>query len=458
MLIDEAEREGVSRCFNTKGPSCHDSSTNRLFFNPLPLKTHVRTIYLNAGRMVHFDTNRPSDEATTLPAGMAIIVEGNVIASITPSMEVVEEFDLQDHGAHSSHEGNRVHDLNGQAVVPGLVDGHTHLLWSGDRSQEVAWRQEGKTYSEIASMGGGIRSTVQHTRQASEEDLFSSGYARLRSALRTGTTHMEAKSGYGLSTESELKLLEVMARLNMVEHTPSIDPTWMGAHDVPSESTHEQYVESLLSEQLPAVVEQGIARSADVFCEPGWFGIEESEDLLKASKSSGLNLRMHVDEFVDGGGGELACSLGVDTADHAYHTPNDVRLAMKQAEVNTGFLPGTPYAMGDSWPNMEWMVEHNLPFTLATDFNPNCQTLSLPFMCSLMVQRCNMHPLKAIEAVTVSAAKTTPHPSGLAHGIIAEGAVANFNIVDGPHWEAMCLRPSGSPFSGTVLGGTFFAH
>ncbi|MEL0312871.1 MAG: hypothetical protein VXA43_05720, partial [Candidatus Poseidoniales archaeon] len=252
---------------------------------------------------------------------MAIIVEDNAIVSIAPSTEVVDEFDLHGHRAHSSHEGNRVHDLNGQSVVPGLVDGHTHLLWSGDRSQEVAWRQEGKTYSEIASMGGGIRSTVQHTRSASEEDLFSSGYARLRSALRTGTTHMEAKSGYGLSTESELKLLKVMARLNMVEHTPSIDPTWMGAHDVPAESTHEQYVESLLSEQLPAVVEQGIARSADVFCEPGWFGIEESEDLLKASKSSGLNLRMHVDEFVDGGGGELACSLGVDTADHAYHTP-----------------------------------------------------------------------------------------------------------------------------------------
>ena len=408
--------------------------------------------------MVHFDTSRPLDEEATLAAGMAIVVEGNEIQSIQPSQDIIDEFGLGVQGTSASIEGIHVHDLSGQAVVPGLVDGHTHLLWSGDRSQEVAWRQEGKTYAEIASMGGGIRSTVQCTRSALDEDLFALGYARLRSALRTGTTHMEAKSGYGLSTESELKLLNVMDRLNTIEHTPSIDPTWMGAHDVPSDTTHEVYVEALISEQLPAVIDQGIARSADVFCEPGWFSVEESEDLLKASKSAGLRLRMHVDEFVDGGGGELACSLGVDTADHAYHTPNEVRLSMKQSGVNTGFLPGTPYAMGDSWPDMEWVVGNQLPFTLATDFNPNCQTLSLPFMCSLMVQRCNVHPLKAIEAVTASAAKTTPHPSGLAHGVIAEGAVANFNIVDGPHWEAMCLRPSASPFSATVLDGNFIAH
>lgn len=408
--------------------------------------------------MVHFDPSKTDDEELTYGEGMAIIVEGGRITSIQSSHSVADEYGLQHGESTPSIEEIRIHDLGGQAVVPGLVDGHTHLLWSGDRSREVAWRQEGKSYAEIASLGGGIRSTVSHTRSASEDDLLASGYARLRSALRTGTTHMEAKSGYGLSTESELKLLKVMGHLNTIEHTPSIDPTWMGAHDIPSDSSHEAYVESLLSEQLPAVVEQGIARSADVFCEPGWFTIEESEELLKASKSAGLNLRMHVDEFVDGGGGELACQLGVDTADHAYHTPEQVRLEMKRVGVNTGFLPGTPYAMGDSWPNMNWVVDQEVPFTLATDFNPNCQTLSLPFMCSLMVQRSQVHPLKAIEAVTVSAARTTPHPSGLPHGVIAEGAVANFNIVDGPNWEAMCLRPSGTPFAATVLGGQFLPH
>lgn len=408
--------------------------------------------------MVHFDPTIVNNEGSTFAEGKSIIVEAGVITSIQSSQSIIDEYGLQLDEISSSTGDVRIHDLRGRGVVPGLVDGHTHLLWSGDRSREVTWRQEGKSYADIASLGGGIRSTVNHTRAASEDDLFASGYARLRTALTTGTTHMEAKSGYGLSTESELKLLKVMGRLNSIDHTPSIDPTWMGAHDIPSDTSHEAYVETLLSEQLPAIVEQGIARSTDVFCEPGWFTIDESEDLLKASKSAGLNLRMHVDEFVDGGGGELACSLGVDTADHAYHTPEHVRLEMKRIGVNTGFLPGTPYAMGDPWPNMDWVVEHDVPFTLATDFNPNCQTLSLPLMCSLMVQRCQMHPLKAIEAVTASAARTTPHPSGLPHGVIAEGAVANFNIIDGPNWESMCLRPSGTPFAATVLAGQFIAH
>ena len=183
-------------------------------------------------------------------------------------------------------------------------------------------------------MGGGIRSTVAATRLAGDDELFALGYKRLREALRTGTTHLEAKSGYGLSTESELRLLQVASRLNGISHTPTIDSTWMGAHDTPPETPREAYVETLLSEQLPAVVEQGIARSADVFCEPGWFTVEESEDILRASRKAGLDLRMHVDEFVDGGGAELASALGVETADHAYHTPMEVRLDMKLSLIH----------------------------------------------------------------------------------------------------------------------------
>ena len=234
--------------------------------------------------MVHFDPSL-GDENRTYIAGKAIIVEGNVITSIADSLDVADEFgiDMNDH--KFQRDDVHVHDLGGQAVVPGLVDGHTHLLWSGDRSQEVAWRQEGKSYADIGSMGGGIRFTVEKTRNSSHDELFALGYERLRAAMRTGTTHMEAKSGYGLSTETELKLLDVMHRLNGVGHLPSIDPTWMGAHDTPSGTTRHAYHESLLSEQLPAVVEQGIARSADVFCEPGWFTLEESDCLLYTSPS-----------------------------------------------------------------------------------------------------------------------------------------------------------------------------
>ncbi|MEG3601171.1 MAG: imidazolonepropionase [Candidatus Thermoplasmatota archaeon] len=418
----------------------------------------MRAVFLNAGPLVHFAHERTSYENSIDGIGKAIIIEDDVIVSIKDSDEVVDEYSLNHDDVDAATADLAVHDLAGQSIVPGLIDGHTHLLWAGDRSREVSWRQAGKSYAEIADMGGGIRSTVESTRLAGDDELFALGYKRLREALRTGTTHLEAKSGYGLSTESELRLLQVASRLNGISHTPTIDSTWMGAHDTPPGTPREVYVETLLSEQLPAVVEQGIARSADVFCEPGWFTVEESEDILRASRKAGLALRMHVDEFVDGGGAELASALGVETADHAYHTPMEVRLDMKSNGVNTGFLPGTPYAMGDQWPDMADIVEHDVPFTLATDFNPNCQTLSLPLMCSLMVQRCGMNPLLALEAVTASAAKTTPHPSGRPHGVLKEGAVANFNIVDGPHWEAVCLRPSGSPFSATVLNGQFISH
>ena len=131
---------------------------------------------------------------------------------------------------------------------------------------------------------------------------------------------------------------------------------------------------------------------------------------------------------------------------------------MKGASVNTGFLPGTPYAMGDAWPELTPMHDHDIPFTLASDFNPNCYTLSLPFMCSLMVQRCGLHPLSALAAVTVNAAQVTQHPSGMVQGQLVEGAVANFNIVDGPNWESMMLRPSSTPFSGTVLNGHYISQ
>ena len=418
----------------------------------------MRTIYLNAGAMVHLSPSSSIDEESIYGAGKAIIVEDGVIQSIVDSEGAKDEYSIPADMVEFNHDALHVHDLCGQAIVPGLIDGHAHLLWAGDRSREVAWRQEGKSYAQISEMGGGIGHTVNQTRTASTEHLLELGYLRLRDALRTGTTHMEAKTGYGLSTKSELRLLEIAAQLNMIEHTPTIESTWMGAHDVPKGIKRRDYIDSLHAEQLPAVLDQGIARSVDVFCEPGWFSTEESEDILRAGHKGGLAMRMHIDEFADGGGGELAADLGVETADHAHHTPLEARQKMKEAGVNTGFLPGTPYAMGDSWPDLSPLLEHDIPFTLASDFNPNCYTLSLPFVCSLMVQRCGLHPLAALASVTVNAAQTTEHPSGLVHGQLVEGAVANFNILDGPHWESMMLRPSSTPFSGTVLNGNYISQ
>ena len=422
----------------------------------------VPTLLVDAGPMVHFETtmshpsNAPNEESISA-GGLAILIEDGLIANIQSSQAVREEYSYYGNEPILLDDLN-IQSLGGKAVIPGLIDSHSHLVWAGDRSQEVRWRQEGKTYTEISQMGGGISHTTSATRATTKDELYRLGYSRMRSALRSGTTHMEVKSGYGLDTETELKLIEVGHMLGEIQHLPTTDCTWLGAHDVPSHLSMDEYVEELLSQQLPAVAEQGLARSADVFCEPGWFSVEHSEVLLKESRASGLSLRMHIDEFSNGGGGDLAAELKVDTADHSYHTPMDTRLDMQQAGVITGFLPGTPYAMGDAWPSMNAMVEHGIDFTLATDFNPNCQTLSLPFMGSLMVQRCGMNPLDALFAVTAQAARSTPHPSGNLHGRLSVGAVANFNVLDSPHWESWALQPSHTPFHSTVLEGKVLIH
>ena len=424
----------------------------------------MRTVYVDAGPIAHLSGKGSlkghsmlDSEALVSPKGMGIVVQGNTIESISSSEELVDEYGLPDSEQPSDSE-IKIVSLNGNAIIPGLVDGHTHLLWAGDRSRELSWRHSGKSYKEISNMGGGIQDTVRSTASASDEDLVKLGYSRMRAALRTGTTHMEVKSGYGLTTDSELRLLDIASRLQSMEHLPSMDLTWLGAHDTPAGMNTEQYVEQILSEQLPKVVEQGHARSADVFCEPGWFTTEQSEDILKSSRDSGLELRMHIDEFVDGGGGELAAELGVTTADHAFHTNTDSRKKMDAAKVNTGFLPGTPYALGTQWPDFNTMIEEEFTWSIASDFNPNCKMLSLSFMGSLLSQRCSVHPLASLVAATRNPAETTPHSSGLVHGKLEPGAVANFNVIDGPYWEAWCLQPSHTPFVSTCISGNFIHH
>ena len=424
----------------------------------------MRTVYVDAGPIAHLSGKGSlkghsmlDSEALVSPKGMGIVVQGNTIESISSSEELVDEYGLPDSEQPSDSE-IKIVSLNGNAIIPGLVDGHTHLLWAGDRSRELSWRHSGKSYKEISNMGGGIQDTVRSTASASDEDLVKLGYSRMRAALRTGTTHMEVKSGYGLTTDSELRLLDIASRLQSIEHLPSMDLTWLGAHDTPAGMSTEQYVEQILSEQLPKVVDQGHARSADVFCEPGWFTTEQSEDILKSSRDSGLELRMHIDEFVDGGGGELAAELGVTTADHAFHTNTDSRKKMDAAKVNTGFLPGTPYALGTQWPDFNTMIEEEFTWSVASDFNPNCKMLSLSFMGSLLSQRCSVHPLASLVAATRNPAETTPHSSGLVHGKLEPGAVANFNVIDGPYWEAWCLQPSHTPFISTCISGNLIHH
>ncbi len=412
----------------------------------------MQRLLINAGPIAHLAGDGPitgyvDEEDYVSKPGLAILIEDHIIVRIGPTEEMKSEYSQAE-----------VLDLEGKAVVPGLVDSHTHLLWAGDRSREVSWKQQGMSYAEIAQNGGGIGATVGPTRATSDSGLAHLGVERMREALRNGTTHLEAKSGYGLDTDTELRLLSIAESLSAIERLPSLDLTWLGAHAAPVGGTIDNYFEELLSEQLPAVLDQGIARSADVFCEPGWFSVEQSEDILKASRDGGLDLRIHIDEFVDGGGGELAAELEVTSADHAHYTNLDTRQKMQKSGVNTGFLPGTPYSMGEDYPPFTECLDNEITWSIASDFNPNCRTLSLPFMGSLLVQRNEIPPIIALAACTRNSALTTPHPSGLVHGQIREGAIANLNIVDGPWWQSWCLRPGHSPFAATILEGELIYH
>lgn len=413
----------------------------------------MRKLLVNAGPIAHMASNVPIRGNITSASeyihnpGLAILVNEHIIERIDQSESLIAEFSDAE-----------LIDLEGRAVMPGLVDSHTHLLWAGDRSQEITWKQSGLSYKEIADKGGGISATVIPTRESSEIELAKLGLDRMGKSLRNGTTHLEVKSGYGLDTESELRLLSVAESIAKVEGMPSLDLTWLGAHAAPPGLTLEAYVEDLLSDQLPKISEQGFARSADVFCEPGWFSVEQSEDILKQSREHGLHLRMHIDEFTDGGGGDLAAELKVQTADHAHYSNENARHAMNASGVNTAFLPGTPYTMGDKYPPFDYCLDNDILWSVASDFNPNCQTLSLPFIGSILVQRNDISPITALAACTVNSAKTTPHPSGLTHGSIIEGSIANLNILDSPWLESWCLKPGHSPFKATVLEGNMIYH
>jgi imidazolonepropionase len=397
----------------------------------------MRTVYHNIGSLQTMDDLNSKLNCKT------IIVKNNVIESIGESIE-----------EYRSSDATFV-DVEGRAIIPGFIDTHNHLIWAGDRFNEHNLRMQGKSYADIANMGGGIMQTVSSTRKSTNEELYAIGKKRLEESLRNGTTFLEAKSGYGLSTTQELRLLEIVDRLKRESNLPSIHSTWMGAHAVTPEHNYATYTEEILSEQLPAVIDSKFAESADVFCEPGWFSVEQSEDILLSSRKGGLDLRMHIDEFVDGGGGELAADLKVRTADHAHHTPLESRIAMRDAGVLTGFLPGTPYSNGDEWPDFELAQQHSIPFTFATDFNPNCYINSIPFIGSLAVQRNGMSPFDALYSVTRQAAISTPRSDGIEHGVLKKGAIANFNILKSRHWESWCMTPSSSPVHSTCLEGTF---
>ena len=322
-------------------------------------------------------------------------------------------------------------DAGGRVVMPGFVDAHTHPVFGGTRAEEFEERARGATYQEIAARGGGIQSTVRITREATLDELVKAGKHYANWFLRTGTTTVEAKSGYGLTLEDELKILRAIQRLN--RETPlRYVPTFLGAHGIPPEykSRREQYVLLIVDEMLPRVAQEKLAEYCDVFCEGQAFTNDESRKILSAARCHGLGLRVHADQLSLSGGAKLAAELGTITADHLEHTDSAGIQALKSAGVQPVLLPGSVYALGSSrYPAAREMIDAGLAVVLATDFNPGSSpTPSMPMILSLASTHMRMTPAESITAATINAAHTLNRADQI--GSLEPGKLADFVIHD----------------------------
>ena len=327
--------------------------------------------------------------------------------------------------------GAQLIDATGKVVLPGFVDAHAHPVFAGDRVDEFEMRARGATYEEIAASGGGIRSTVRKTRAASEDELLTQAKKHAQWFLRGGTTTIEAKSGYGLTVEDELKILRVIRRLN-TETPIEFVPTFLGAHAIPDEfrSAPEQYVALVIHKMLPRVAEERLAESCDIFCERGYFDLADSEKILRAAQEHGLRLRMHVDQLTNSGGAFLAARLHAATADHLEQANAAEIAALAEAGVQPVLLPGSVYALGlTRYPRAREMIEAGLAVVVATDFNPGSSpTPSMPMILSLASTQMKMTPAETVTAATINAAYSLNRGDRI--GSLEAGKLANFALYD----------------------------
>jgi imidazolonepropionase len=320
-------------------------------------------------------------------------------------------------------------DARGRIVIPGFVDAHTHLVFAENRLDDFERRARGETYEQIAKAGGGIWSTVKKTRSASEADLLAQAKRHANWFLRCGTTTVEAKSGYGLTVEDELKILRVMRQLK--DEVPlEIVPTFLGAHAVPCDLSPDEYLGIVVTEMLPRVTAERLAEFCDIFCERGYFDIDQSRKILSAAKKVGLSLRGHVDQLTNSRGAKLMAELNATTADHLEQTDEQGIAALKKANVQPVLLPGSVYALGSSrYPRAREMIEAGLSVVLATDFNPGSSpTPSMPMILSLACTQMKMSTAEAITASTVNAAYSLNRGDKI--GSLEPGKLANFVIFD----------------------------
>lgn len=349
-----------------------------------------------------------------------------------------------------AEQGAQVVDAGGRLVTPGLIDAHTHLVFGGWRQHEIPLKLAGAGYLDILRMGGGILSTVKHTREETEDRLYEKSLGFAAEMLELGVTACEMKSGYGLNTETELKQLRVIRRL--AENLPmDIAATFLGAHAVPEEykGDADGYVDLLVNETLPAVAEQKLAQYCDVFCETGVFDVDQSRRVLEAGKALGLKPRIHADEIDAIGGAQLAGELGAVSAEHLIAANEEGMAALAKGGVIANLLPATSFYLDKTFAPARRMIELGIPVVVASDFNPgSCPSLNLPFAMNLALLRYKLTPEEILNAVTINAACSIGMEDRL--GSLEAGKQGDLVLWDAPDWE-MILYRFGSNLCHTVI-------
>lgn len=365
--------------------------------------------------------------------GVAVAVRGDRIAAVAPEAELRAAFaDAQ------------LVDCGGGVLTPGFVDSHTHAIFGRPRYEEQELRATGVPYMEIARRGGGIHASVRDVRARSEAELVALARPRLLRLAAHGVTTVEVKSGYGLTVEDELKMLRAVRAL-AAELPLRLVPTWLGAHEIPleargSEGARAEYVRLLIEEMLPRVAAEGLARFADVFCEPGVYSVDESRRVLEAARRAGLALKLHADELEPAGGAELAAELGATSADHLAAISERGIAALAEAPTVATLLPGTMLFLGRTrQAPARALIAGGAAVALATDFNPGTSpTTNFPLLLTLGVSQLHMTVGEALIAATVNGAAAlalADHVGQLAPGFSAD--LALFDARDArelPYW------------------------
>jgi imidazolonepropionase len=384
----------------------------------------MTTAIVNIGQLVTLaGPARPRVEGelrdlSIISDGALLVDEGRIVAAASYS-DLLSE--IPPHA--------EVIDAKGRCVTPGFVDAHTHLVFAGNRANEFEQRIAGATYQQIAAAGGGILRTVALTRAATVDELLTEARRHRDWMLRSGTTTMEAKSGYGLDQPTELRMLQVLAQLDS-EGPARIIPTLLAAHTVPPEfaDRRDEYIRWIVEELIPEVAAQGLARYCDVFCDDHAFTVDETRVVLSAARRQGMKLRIHAEQFRPGTGAELAAEMGATTADHLETITEDTLHQLRTAGVQPVLLPGSVFALSrTNYPPARRMVELGLAIVLATDFNPGSSPVSsMPFMLSLACLQMGLSPAEALSAATINAAYSLA--LGSCVGSLEAGKQADFVI------------------------------